>query len=82
MAEAVRFLVLAGGVVGVGLGFGLSESLTRFLSWPTSIPADAIAIAVGFAATTGIFFGFYPARKAARLEPHRLTEIRITLRYQ
>jgi len=68
LVEAV-VLSLVGGVVGVGLGFGLSESLTRFLSWPTSIPADAIAIAVGFAATTGIFFGFYPARKAARLEP-------------
>ena len=68
LVEAVG-LSLVGGIVGVGLGFGLSESLTRFLSWPTSIPADAIAIAVGFAATTGIFFGFYPARKAARLEP-------------
>jgi len=68
LVEAV-VLSLVGGIVGVGLGFGLSESLTRFLSWPTSIPADAIAIAVGFAATTGIFFGFYPARKAARLEP-------------
>ncbi len=68
LVEAV-VLSLVGGVVGVGLGFGLSESLTRFLSWPTSIPADAIAVAVGFAATTGIFFGFYPARKAAQLEP-------------
>ena len=68
LVEAV-VLSLVGGVIGVGLGFGLSESLTRFLSWPTSIPGDAIAIAVGFAATTGIFFGFYPARKAARLEP-------------
>ena len=68
LVEAV-VLSLVGGVVGVGLGFGLSESLTRFLSWPTSIPADAIAVAVGFAATTGIFFGFYPARKAARLDP-------------
>ena len=68
LVEAV-VLSLVGGIVGVGLGFGLSESLTRFLSWPTSIPVDAIAIAVGFAATTGIFFGFYPARKAARLEP-------------
>jgi len=68
LVEAV-VLSLVGGLVGVGLGFGLSESLTRFLSWPTSIPADAVVVAVGFAAATGIFFGFYPARKAARLDP-------------
>ena len=68
LVEAV-VLSLVGGLVGVGLGFGLSESLTRVLAWPTSIPADAIVVAVGFAASTGIFFGFYPARKAARLDP-------------
>ena len=68
LVEAV-VLSLVGGLVGVGLGFGVSDSLTRFLAWPTSVPADAIAVAVGFAATTGIFFGFYPARKAARLDP-------------
>ncbi len=68
LVEAV-VLSLVGGLVGVGLGFGLSESLTRVLAWPTSIPADAIVVAVGFAAATGIFFGFYPARKAARLDP-------------
>tara|TARA_B100000809_G_scaffold266510_1_gene329584 strand:+ start:4187 stop:5413 length:1227 start_codon:yes stop_codon:yes gene_type:complete len=68
LVEAV-VLSLVGGLVGVGLGFGLSETLTRFLSWPTSIPADAIVVAVGFAAATGIFFGFYPARKASRLDP-------------
>ncbi len=68
LVEAV-VLSLAGGLVGVGLGFGLSEGLTRFLTWPTSVPANAIALAVGFAAATGIFFGFYPARKAARLDP-------------
>ena len=68
LVEAV-VLSLVGGLVGVGLGFGLSEGLTRFLAWPTSVPANAVAVAVGFAAATGIFFGFYPARKAARLDP-------------
>ena len=68
LVEAI-VLSLVGGLVGVGLGFGLSEGLTRFLAWPTAIPPDAVIIAVGFAAGTGIFFGFYPARKAAQLDP-------------
>ena len=68
LVEAV-VLSLVGGLVGVALGFGLSEGLTQFLQWPTSVPPDAVAVAVGFAAATGIFFGFYPARKAARLDP-------------
>ena len=68
LVEAV-VLSLVGGLVGVALGFGVSEGLTRFLQWPTAIPADAVALAVGVAAATGIFFGFYPARKAARLDP-------------
>ena len=68
LVEAV-VLSLVGGLVGVAVGFGLSEGVTRFLAWPTSVPPNAIMLAVGFAATTGIFFGFYPARKAARLDP-------------
>ena len=68
LVEAV-VLSLVGGLFGVALGFGLSEAVTRFLQWPTAVPANAVVLAVGFAATTGIFFGFYPARKAARLDP-------------
>ena len=68
LVEAV-VLSLVGGLLGVALGFGLSEAVTRFLQWPTAVPVNAVALAVGFAATTGIFFGFYPARKAARLDP-------------
>ena len=68
LVEAI-VLSVVGGLVGVGLGFSLSEGLTQFLAWPTSVPADAVAVAVGFAAATGIFFGFYPARKAAQLDP-------------
>jgi len=50
-------------------GYSLSEGMTRFLAWPTAIPANAVAVAFGFAGATGVFFGFYPARKAARLNP-------------
>ena len=68
LVEAV-VLSLVGGLVGVGLGFGLSEGFTRFLEWPTSVPPGAVGLAVGFAAGIGIFFGFYPARQAAQLDP-------------
>ena len=68
LVEAIA-LSLVGGLVGVGLGFSVSEGLTQFLAWPTAVPASAVAISVGFAGATGIFFGFYPARKAAQLNP-------------
>ena len=68
LVEAI-LLSLIGGLLRVGLRVSLSEGLTQFLAWPTSVPADAVVVAVGFAAATGIFFGFYPARKAARLDP-------------
>ena len=68
LVEAV-VLSLFGGIIGIAFGFGLAEAAERFLQWPTTIPANAIAMAFGFAAATGVFFGFYPARKAARLDP-------------
>jgi putative ABC transport system permease protein len=68
LVEAV-VLSLFGGLLGIGMGYLLSAAAERFLSWPTSIPANAIGMAFGFAAATGVFFGFYPARKAAGLDP-------------
>jgi putative ABC transport system permease protein len=68
LVEAV-VLSLFGGIIGIAFGFGLAEAAERFLAWPTTIPANAIGMAFGFAAATGVFFGFYPARKAARLDP-------------
>ena len=68
LVEAV-VLSLFGGIIGIGFGFGLAEAAERFLEWPTTIPPNAIAMAFGFAAATGVFFGFYPARKAASLDP-------------
>ena len=68
LVEAV-VLSLLGGTIGIGLGFGLSQGITQFLEWPTTVSPDAVVVAFGFAAVTGIFFGFYPARKAASLDP-------------
>jgi putative ABC transport system permease protein len=58
-----------GGLSGIGRGFGRRAGVQKFMTWPTAIPANAIAMAFGFSGATGIFFGFYPARKAASLDP-------------
>jgi putative ABC transport system permease protein len=68
LVEALA-LSLVGGGIGVALGFGLAEGMARWMSWPAKVPTDAVVMAFGFAAATGIFFGFYPAQKAARLNP-------------
>jgi putative ABC transport system permease protein len=68
LVEAI-VLSLFGGLLGIGMGYALSAAAERFLSWPTSIPVNAIGMAFGFAAATGVFFGFYPAKKAAGLDP-------------
>jgi putative ABC transport system permease protein len=68
LVEAV-VLSLFGGLVGIALGFGLAEGARRFLEWPVNVPVNSIAIAFGVAAGIGVFFGFYPATKAAGLDP-------------
>jgi putative ABC transport system permease protein len=68
LSEAM-VLSLLGGTVGVIAGVGGSMAVSSMLQWPTSVPPQAIAIAVLFSAGVGIFFGYYPARKAARLDP-------------
>jgi putative ABC transport system permease protein len=68
LIEAV-VLALLGGAVGVAAGIGLSHALGRLAGWPTLIQADAVALAVGVSALTGLFFGYWPARRAARLDP-------------
>ncbi len=68
LIEAVT-LSLIGGAMGVILGLMGSVSIARWGEWPTVIEAESIALAFGFAAAVGVFFGYYPARKAARLNP-------------
>ena len=68
LVEAIVISVI-GGLIGIGLGFGLSAAVQKFMQWPAVISPNAIALAFGFAAVTGVFFGFYPARKAAGLDP-------------
>jgi putative ABC transport system permease protein len=68
LVEAV-VLSLFGGGIGIALGFGLARGVTLVQGWPTAVSPDAVVVAFGFAAITGVFFGFYPARKAAALDP-------------
>jgi putative ABC transport system permease protein len=68
LVEAV-VLSLFGGAIGIGLGFALSKGVTLWMSWPTAVSPQAVLVAFGFAAITGVFFGFYPAQKAAALDP-------------
>ena len=62
-------LCLAGGLVGILLGALSSKVISGVLNWPVFISVSAVALAFFFAAFVGIFFGFYPARKASLLDP-------------
>jgi putative ABC transport system permease protein len=68
LIEAVT-LSLAGGAIGVLLGAAATWGVAHFAGWQVALQADAIALAVGFSAAIGVFFGFYPARRAAALLP-------------
>jgi putative ABC transport system permease protein len=68
LVEAVT-LSLIGGVIGIALGVGGSSAISALAEWRTVLAPEAIVLAFGFSAAIGIFFGFYPARKASRLDP-------------
>ncbi|MFL5034283.1 MAG: ABC transporter permease, partial [Microvirga sp.] len=68
LTEAVTLCVL-GGLIGLVVGTGAAWAVAKLAGWPIFLGTDAILFAVFFAASIGIFFGYYPARKAARLEP-------------
>jgi putative ABC transport system permease protein len=62
-------LSVAGGAIGIALGIGTSRFLAWKQRWPIVLSPAAILLAFGFSAAIGIFFGFYPAQKASRLDP-------------
>ena len=62
-------LSLTGGLIGILLGLGVSLLIPSLLGWPTAVSTPAVIGSVIFSAAVGIFFGYYPARKAAALDP-------------
>ena len=68
LIEAIM-ISISGGLIGVTLGIGSTVFIKNILSWPTVITIDSIVISFTVCAITGIFFGWYPARKAAALDP-------------
>jgi putative ABC transport system permease protein len=68
LVEAVT-LALIGGLLGIVLGVAGSVGIAHLAEWRVELRPDSVLLAVGFAAAVGVFFGFYPARKASRLLP-------------
>ena len=68
LIEAVT-LSVSGGVIGIVLGVAGSFALARVAGWQTAVTPPAILLSFGFAALVGVFFGYYPARSASKLDP-------------
>jgi putative ABC transport system permease protein len=68
LIEAI-LLSIAGGAIGVALGMFGADAIARSFKWPTFIPPNAVGVAFGFSVLIGIVFGYYPAFRAARLDP-------------
>ena len=68
LSEAIVLSVL-GGLMGIGVGLASSKLISHLAGWQTLVSLGAIALAFIFSGSVGIFFGFYPARKASKLDP-------------
>ena len=60
---------MVGGAIGAVIGIVAAMLVSRLASWPTLVSPPVVVVAVLFSGAVGVFFGFYPARKAARLDP-------------
>jgi putative ABC transport system permease protein len=68
LIEAVILSTL-GGTLGILIGVGTSHLVSAFLGWPVLVSTLSVVLSFGISAAIGMFFGFYPARKAAQLDP-------------
>jgi putative ABC transport system permease protein len=68
LIEAIM-ISIAGGLIGVGLGIGATKLITMFLRWPTFVTQSSVILSFLVCFITGVFFGYYPALKASRLDP-------------
>jgi putative ABC transport system permease protein len=68
LIEAV-LLSMLGGIIGIGMGMASTQIIAKVFGWPVLVSAQTVGLAFGFAAAVGVFFGLYPAQKAAKLSP-------------
>jgi len=68
LAESIALCTM-GGIIGLLIGLGTSYGIAQFLGWSTIVSLDSIILSIVFSAGIGIFFGYYPAHKAAGLDP-------------
>jgi len=68
LIEAI-LISITGGVIGVAVGITASKLVSIFLAWPTLVSESSIVLSFLVCAFTGVFFGYYPAQKASRLDP-------------
>jgi putative ABC transport system permease protein len=68
LVEAI-VLSMVGGAIGIAFGLGAADFVQWYQGWPTLVAPDSIVIAFLFAGAVGVFFGFYPAQRAAALDP-------------
>ncbi|HSN07434.1 MAG TPA: FtsX-like permease family protein, partial [Hanamia sp.] len=68
LIEAI-LISIAGGLIGVGLGITATKLVTMFLHWPTFVTQSSVILSFLVCFFTGVFFGYYPALKASRLDP-------------